>query len=106
MALDDTPGAGRDDLLRRRKAAAMSEPHGIAIVCERQYGHTVAWVDRHMSKHVPVSYFTETWPRPWPGASKADITRVGTMDGGYLPGTHSDWYDAVVWCRDHAQRWK
>jgi hypothetical protein len=82
----------------------MNRAHGVAVICEREQGHTVAWVDARLSKQIPAGYFTETWPQD-------GETHVGTLDGGYIIGydgwgqkySFGDWYDAVLWCR-HAER--
>lgn len=76
----------------------MNEPHGIAIVCERAQGHTVAWVDAHMSKQVPAGYFVEVRQ-----AFRECVVMAGQVDGYYFDSVWFDWYDAVVWCREHAQ---
>lgn len=95
-----------------------AEAHGVALICERHDGHTVAWVDHHMSKQVPAGYFTETLVLNKRLHSYKSESRAGTLDGGYatMPFcvglreptveqvTWHDWYDAVLWCRDDARQ--
>jgi hypothetical protein len=90
----------------------MSDTHGVAIICEREAGHTVAWVDDRMSRKVPAGYFVEWW---------MDVHEAfaGTLDGGYfksLTWPHKsempvmeklcwrNWRDTVMWCEAQARK--
>ena len=91
----------------------MTEAHGVAIICERSGGHTVAWVDEDASRRVPPGYFVEQWPY-------YGHVYAGTLDGGYAQqeidetmGPHTrdnrkrwwlTWRKAVAWCQYEARR--
>jgi len=80
----------------------MTHAHGTVIVCERDHGATVAWVDVLLSLEVPARYFVEIHLNRHQEVCEV---RVGTIYEGYLPGMHSDYGEAVQWCWRDARRW-
>lgn len=87
----------------------MTEAHGMAIICERSGGHTVAWVDEDISQRVPAGYFVELWY-----IGRQHYVHAGTLDGGYemcrissmllVKAEWLTWRKAVAWCQYEARR--
>ena len=83
--------------------------HGMAIVCERQHGYTVAWVDDERARRVPPGWFIEWWPErllAFAGRIHDNYARnVWAPHKGDAPRrTWMDWADAAAWCQKQAAR--
>lgn len=87
----------------------MTDTHGVALICERHDGHTVAWVATQLSRHVPAGYFIESW-----FVGQEHYVHAGTLDGGYemdrvssmllVKAEWPTWRKAAAWCQYDAQR--
>lgn len=87
-----------------------AEAHGVALICEREGGHTVAWVDAQQSRRVPAGYFVESWFE-----GRYHAVHAGTLDGGYFTEWNqtgnmewfAEWHSfdkAVAWCEYDARQ--